>query len=1082
MQTEEPCSLNGELSEVKFARRRLYKVAMSAMAFVGPVHLLTGLQLASVPAARITSKIDNSQIFRLQGHIRPVVALGLARDQGAVPGWQEMPRLSIHFKMTGAQRADLEQLLAAQQNRRSVQYRKFLTPEEYAARFGLSPADLQNVAEWLESGGFRDLQPSRSRAWISFSGTVSHVESAFHTSIRKYFWQGETHFANAADPELPKALEGLVEEIGGLHDFLVKPQIAKPQPRYTISTDPYHLVAPDDWQTIYDVKPLYGVGIDGSAVSIAIVGQSNVEMSDIQAFRSIAGLPAKIPTVVTPPGSPAPGTATGGDDELESDLDLEWAGAVAKNADIIFVTTSTTGANGVLESLQYAIDADLAPVISMSYGECEADEASAFLNSQNQLFQQANAQGITIVVSSGDGGAAACESYTSTSATHGLNVSFPASSPYVTGVGGTQFDNSDASYWGSSNNSVGGSALSYIPEIAWNNAYLASSGGGASKVFSKPAWQVGLGVPSDGQRDVPDVAFTASVSFDPVLVCQRGSCVNGSFGSLAVGGGTSASAPAFAGILVLAVQATGGRLGNINPNLYSLAQISDNAFHDITLSNNLTACQAGSPDCPPSGRFGYEAVPGYDQVTGWGSVDAYNFVGQWSGDIQLAANPSTLTIEPGTSSSATINVTAQSNFKGIVSFTCSVSSSLIDVSCSVPGTVNISGSIPITITAASDARTPWLHRLPRPPAQGLAFIVVGLALAMFALRKRRPVYAATVVCFFAIAVFAVSCGSGVTSPPTFAPLALSCSVPPATLDAPYSAGSCKASGGNSVYNYSLAYGNVLPVGLSLNSITGAITGTPTHWGAQGCGVTVTDTELAQQVATQSFTVLVNNNQLLDFSCPSVLNANVGVSVSDLCSTSGGTSPVSYSISAGALPAGLSVDRSGTITGTPAVTGTGSFTVKASDSGSPTQTAASAVRYTVNSALPLTVNCSNSQGAVHVSQNTSCATSGGLAPVTFTLIAGALPPGLSLNSSSGAFTGTPTTVGTYSFSVRVTDSESPAQTATGTFTFTIFPPPPENGIVTVTATSGNVVNTIEIAVTVPSPTANTSLRTANTLPR
>jgi len=1060
-----------DVPEMKIAGRPLYRVAMLAMAFFGAVHSLTGLQPGAAPAVRIRSRIDNSQIFRLQGHIRPLVAQGLARDEGALPGWQEMPRLSIHFKMTDAQRADLEQLLAAQQNRRSPQYRKFLTPEEYGARFGLNATDLQNVTEWLERSGFRDLQPARGRSWISFSGTVSHVESAFHTSIRKYSWQGEMHFANATNPALPKALEGMVEEIAGLHDFLVKPYIVKLRPQYTTSSYPYHFVAPDDWQTIYDVKPLYGIGIDGTTASIAIIGQSNVQMSDIQAFRSAGGLPAKTPTVVTPTGYPAPGPPTGSSDEIESDLDLEWAGAVAKNADIIFVTTSKTGANGVRDSLQYAIDA----VISVSYGECEAVASSAFLDSETQLFQQANAQGITIVVSSGDRGAATCESYTSSSATHGLNVDFPASSPYVTGVGGTEFEYSDASYWNLSNNGNGGSALSYIPELAWNDGYLFSSGGGASKVFSKPPWQVGLGVPNDGQRDVPDVAFTASVSQDPVLICQRGSCANGSFGSLAVGGGTSASAPAFAGILALAVQATGGRLGNINPNLYSLAQVSENAFHDVTLLNNYTDCQAGSPDCPASGRFGYAAGPGYDQVTGWGSVDAYNFVEQWSGDIQLTANPSSLTIQPGASATATIDVTAQNNFKGTVSFTCSVSSSLIDVSCSVPGTVNTSGSIPVTITAASTARAPWLRRL--PPPQGLVLIFIGLALAMFALRKRRPVYAATVACFFAMAVAAVSCGggsSGGSSPPSYAALVLSCSVPPATLNTPYSSGLCNASGGNSVYSYSVTYGNYLPSGLSLNSMTGAITGTPTYSGAQDSSVTVTDTESPPQSATQRFTLLVNNDQPLGFSCPPVLNTNVGVSVHDPCSTSGGTPPVGYSISAGALPAGLSVDLSGTITGTPKVTGTGSFTVKASDGGSPQQSAASAVSFNVNPALPLTVNCFDLGRQAHVSGFTSaCVASGGLAPMRFTLAAGALPPGLTLDSSSGVISGTPSAAGTYSFTLSVTDSDSPAQTTTGTFTFVILPPPPESGIVTVTATSGGVVNTVDIAVTVPSPTANTS---------
>jgi hypothetical protein len=986
-----------------------------------------------------------------------VVADGIALDQGPAARNQQISGLSLHFSMTATKRADLLQLLAAQQDRRSPQYHKFLTPEEYAERFGLEAVDIEKVSRWLENSGFHHLQVARSRTWIGFSGTVAQAETAFHTSIRRYSVSGEVHFANATDARLPKALEGTVEGVRGLNDMRLKPAIRRLNPQFTSSISGSHFLAPEDWATIYDVKPLYGAGLDGTGVTIAIVGQSDVHLAPIQAFRTAAGLSANAPMMVIPPGDPDPGFV-GGEDELESYLDLEWASGIAKNANILFIASG----HGVESSMRYAIDNNVAPIVSESYGLCEPQETTSDFNTQTTLFQQANAQGITIVASSGDSGAAACDQgVTENAATLGLAVNFPASSPYVTGVGGTDFNEGGGNYWNTTNNSSNGSALSYIPEVVWNDAFQSASGGGASiLVTTKPAWQTGLGVPADGVRDVPDIAFAASPNHDGYLICEDGGCTNGfrnSANNLDVIGGTSAGAPSFAGLLALVIQQNGAgtRLGNINPNLYSLAQISPNAFHDVTTGNNEQVCATSTPNCPTGGgQIGYVAGPGYDQTTGWGSVDGYNLAQQWYGDFQITASPTTLTIQPGASATSTVNLAAIANFNGNVSFACSVSSNLIGVTCSVPSTtLNSSGATTVTITAASNAR------LIRPPAGRspllllpfLLLLMVIVALRQPSVLKLRPVLACASMCLIVIAFGASSCGGGGTSSvstgggttPAPGALALSCNLPAATVGAAYS-GSCTASGGTAPYSYSISSGT-LPAGLSINSATGAITGTPTTATSAGFTVEVTDSSSPKLTLLQAnnLAVSVAPPPKLTLSCVLPASASVGTPYSGSCAASGGTTPLTFSISQGSLPAGLTLTSSGALSGTPTMAGTTSFTVTVTDSGSPAQMASQTISSFVVAPSALSLNCllaiNNAQ--VGIQYNYSCTAVGGTAPFIYSISAGSLPPGLTLNTATGFVTGVPTLAGAYSFTVRVSDSGSPVQTAQSMNSFSILPAQP-----------------------------------------
>ncbi|MFI5087479.1 MAG: protease pro-enzyme activation domain-containing protein [Terriglobales bacterium] len=633
--------------------------------------------LAAQVHDRIAQPLQVSASQPVRGSVHPFARP--EQDQGVAAGSMMLNRMVMTFSHSVAQQADLDALLSEQQNPLSPYYHQWFSPEQFADRFGLSASDIAKVMDWLQGQGFSVDETARSRSYVAFSGTASQVEAAFGTPIHHFLVNGELHYANVSNPKLPWPLAAVVTGIHGLNDFRPKPRGVRPQ--FTSSLSGNHYLAPDDFATIYNLHALYNSGIDGTGQKIAIMGQTDLILSDIATFRSVSGLPASAPTVVLVPGSRDPGVVSG--DIVEANLDVQWAGAVAPKATIVYVNSN----NGAFDSLNYAISQNLAPVISISYGDCEPNFSNSDINTLVSWGQQANLQGQTIVGPSGDSGAADCDypltpNSVVTSAIFGLAVDIPAALPYVTGVGGTTFNEGAGTFWSLTNNLSNGSALSYIPEIAWNDtAYeianggsLAATGGGVSKLFAKPSWQVGAGVPADGQRDVPDISFAASFDHDGYLICSQGSCVNGyrdanSF--VFVVGGTSGGVPTFAGIVALINQKLGGTQGNVNSRLYVLAGTSTDAFHDITVGDNRVPCIAGTTDCPPgTSSIGYSAGVGYDLVTGLGSVNACNLVMEWNGaqpDFTVAAVTGTANVVQGATAQYSITVTSANGFVGAVS-------------------------------------------------------------------------------------------------------------------------------------------------------------------------------------------------------------------------------------------------------------------------------------------------------------------------------------------------------------------------------------------------------------------------------
>jgi len=589
-------------------------------------------------------------------------------DLGPLPPQIELHGVSLHFRRTPAQEADLQALLAAQQDPKSPQYRQWLTPEEFADRFGISGPELANAQSWLEQRGFTIDSVARGRTMLRFSGTAAQIAAAFATELHAYAVTNptgiETHFAPATLPAIPAELAGFVESVSNLDDFRPKPHLVRrPSPAFS-GYDQTLFFAPADIALQYDIQPAYAAGFSGAGQSIAIVGQSQIALGDIEAFQTAASLPVKDPNLILVPNSGVAVSYAG--DETESDLDLEWSGAIARDATITLVYTGSASNLGVFDSIEYAIDNRIANLIGISYGVCETALGS---HSLEVFFAQAAAQGQTVVAASGDTGSTGCfgDSDLTEGQQQSLALDYPASSPHVTAVGGTEisqsnpaFETQGEGYWEKSNGTsdIVASLIQPVPEEAWNEDQtcasfanqgadpLCATGGGASALFARPAWQTGVpGIPAGNQRAVPDVALAAAIFNPGYLLCssdqsawqqnQVGSCSSGFrdaiTGDLTAAGGTSFAAPIFAGMMAIVNQRQGYVTGSgpANPALYKLASDTSTyafAFRDIATGGNQ--CDAGSSYC--KGTIGFAAAPGYDQATGLGAIDLAHLAAAWA--------------------------------------------------------------------------------------------------------------------------------------------------------------------------------------------------------------------------------------------------------------------------------------------------------------------------------------------------------------------------------------------------------------------------------------------------------------------
>lgn len=708
--------------------------------------VLSVITFTTNPAARgqvprrVRGPIDDQRVVRLEHSKHPLATT--ANSEGRVEANASLERMLLVLSPSAEQERELTQLLDEQQTKSSPNYHHWLTAAEYGARFGAADVDVQKVCGWLESSGFAVGKVAQSKRWIEFSGTSQKVENAFHTEMRYYRVEGKTHIANATDVAVPEALAEVVRGIASLNNLEKRPprhvaegvagrdsqgQKIRPQPSLTAPgpTNSYYSI-PEDLSAIYNTKALLSAGIDGSGISIAVAAQSNIELTDVQKFRQIFGLKANDPSVVV--SGPDPGVASQADAE-ETQLEVEWAGAVAPGATIALVVAgSTATTSGVDLAAAYAIDNEVAPILTYTYGSCEQGLGAAGNAFYNALWQQAAAEGITVLVAVGDDGGVGCKN--GTPAGHGLAVNGAASTPYNIAVSGTEFAEGAYTYRNNASAADFSSALGYLCEAAGNescdpmqaasetNCACGSAkfsslagGGGASAVYAKPAWQTGPGIPADGARDVPDVAIAAASGHGAFVYCTslggtpcqlNGQSVTG----LTVVGGTSAATTTMAGILALVEQKNGAFQGQANYVLYELAQMQGNrcdaskqisptaedacVFYDVIAGSNAVPCAGGSAGCSSrvAGTNGFltgnAAGPGYDLTTGLGSVNAANLASAWknvvaasrtkpqqvTGSFTLAVSPTLVPIAAGSPGSATAIITPNGGFAGTVALTC----------------------------------------------------------------------------------------------------------------------------------------------------------------------------------------------------------------------------------------------------------------------------------------------------------------------------------------------------------------------------------------------------------------------------
>jgi hypothetical protein len=631
----------------------------------------------SAVASRITQPIDENVRVTLHGYVPPQA--NAANDRGAAPDSMPLERMHLVLKRSASQEAALEQLLAAQNTPGSASYHKWLTPAQFGQQFGPSDQDIATVESWLSSHGFDVAGVKPGKQVIEFSGNVAELRDAFHTQIHQYKVNGNLHYSAASEPQIPAALAPVVAGFVSLNDFHVKndvhvlgeasydPKTGTARPQWTLPGGGgaptlggvAFAVSPADFYTQYDLSPLYNAGINGTGESIAIINDSNINLDLVKQFRSLFGLPtANLPTVIIDGNDPGIDGINNPDgpnyDSVEAYLDVELSGAVAPDANIDLVIGGDTALeSGLILAAEHAVYSDIAPVMSISFGECEYD-----LESDNEFFEelweQAAAQGITVMVSAGDSGSAGCDDGGQDYAVDGLGINGFASTPYNVAVGGTDFYYPDyqnltltdlAADWstaGTNTPPAGGSLLQSLPEQPWNDSQfglnavnyysyygatsIAGGSGGASsdalcvsgtntedwnsegecagtlKGYAKPAWQSGTGVPSDGVRDIPDVSLFAAndANYSFYAFCYAdGDCQPASGGSpvqISAAGGTSFASPGFAGIMALVNQKYGPQ-GQADAVLYPLKAQDPAAFHDILQGTNSVACEMGSPDC-----------------------------------------------------------------------------------------------------------------------------------------------------------------------------------------------------------------------------------------------------------------------------------------------------------------------------------------------------------------------------------------------------------------------------------------------------------------------------------------------------
>ncbi len=501
-------------------------------------------------------------------------------------------QLSIGLKLRNT--SELDALLAAQNDVRSPLYHKFLTPQEFTARFAPTQQSVDAVTAYLRSRGVKVNAVASNHLLINASSSASVVQTAFNTTIADYQLNGKTVYAPRSEPSVPANIAGIIQNIGGLDNVLhYRPMTSHPvTENQRPNIGPRGGFTPGEVRTAYDMNPLVSAGNDGTGQTVAIFELDGYTPSDINKYLSNYNLGSAKYSNVLVDGA----TNTAGAGAIEVELDMEVVSAVAPGANQkIYIGPNS--ASGVNDTYNKIVTDNVAKVTSISWGECESAIGSSELVVLDNIFKQGAAQGQAFFAASGDSGAYDCND-------SNLAVDSPADDPNVVGVGGT--------------NLHVGSGGTYSNESAWSNAtdtYRSpkgsGGGGGISAQFARPSYQTGTNL-TNADREVPDVSAAADPATGYSVYCTASAA--GCSGWL-IAGGTSAAAPLWAGIALdinkyLASAGASG-LGGANATIYRLYNTAQPypAYHDVVSGDNLY----------------YPASSGYDNATGIGTPDTWNF-------------------------------------------------------------------------------------------------------------------------------------------------------------------------------------------------------------------------------------------------------------------------------------------------------------------------------------------------------------------------------------------------------------------------------------------------------------------------
>jgi pseudomonalisin len=751
-------------------------------------------------ADRISANADYGTLLTLQQRL-PRWVKESNQIAGQSADFAKPLHVSILLNRDAAAESAFSKLLTDQQNPTSPMYHQWLTPQQVGELYGPTQNDLAEVASWLTSQGLTVDSISPNGLIIRASGSITAVGGAFHTNFGVFTNTGRQRLSAISEPSIPAALDPVIRSVHGLTQTQYEPQSvfsvhtlagAGIRPQVDLGSGSY-AVLPNDFSVIYDIASIYAAGNQGATIGskaqrIAIIGKSRIMASDIANYETLAGLPGIQPNVVL--AGADPGVATGSNvgyaSEATLDVDRVIGTAPGAQADLV-ISADTSTDDGVDIGIAYNIETLRDPIMTISFGSCEAENGSAETEYLNSEFETAASEGISTFVSADDSGVAGCDTpfaaVKPAETPQIASINALCSSGYVTCVGGTEFNDevSPSLYWAATNANAGReSALSYIPEGAWNESYtvnssgtmlyqVAAGGGGVSTYIAKPSWQSGIGVPADGFRDVPDVSFTAA-DHDGYLGCFAaggGSCVSSSGGTqITVFSGTSAAAPGMAGIAALLNTKMGVAQGNLNPMLYRLATSTPAAFHDVTVaSSGVMDCNTAVPSiCNNStpgegsltgGLAGYVVGVGYDLATGLGSLDVADFIaaaaggsgggGGTAGSFTLTATPSAMSVTPvaNTTTTSTWVLTAKSvgGFVGTVALSCSVSTVTAQPPvCGVtPGSLGLAGGGTGTATISLTSAGPSSSCLANSATNrtgGFGVVLAGCLLLLVPARRR----------------------------------------------------------------------------------------------------------------------------------------------------------------------------------------------------------------------------------------------------------------------------------------------------------------------------------------------------------